>query len=410
MNKKIILISLIALSIFIGGCGSKTISNNASTSKVTSNEVEQTSNEIINQNAEVSQTANKSDKANALNFEIITKTYINKKVKINYPQIANLSDVNKQKRINDLIKNDILTYFNVEREDLTIDANYEIKWKSSRLLSIVYKGYSSLKTSMHPDNNIYATNINIEKGSILKFKDLINLDNNFAEKLKNVKTRIWTPKPLNGIGDKAAISLIGEELSWSTNKDLISYFDSAAFGYCGYFTKDYFGIGIAINHAAGDYAELEIKYTDIKDNIKPENEVWKDFINNTKTEDKVKVNEESKKQEYKTKLDNIEISLESLKEKDAGTTLEMREAASERFKQWDAALNEIYNVLKGQLSPSDMKKLQSEEIQWISNRDAKAKKESLEMKGGTMEPLIYTSSLQDTTKKRCYELVEKYMK
>lgn len=394
MNKKIILISLIALSIFIGGCGSK----------------KQDNNEIINQNPEVSQTANKSDKANTLNFDIVTKSYANKEVKINYPQIANLSDVNKQKRINDLIKNDILTYFNVEREDLTVDANYEIKYKSSGLLSIVYKGYSNLKTSMHPDNNIYATNINIEKGAILKFKDLINLDNNFAEKLKNVKDRVWSPKPLDGIDDKTALSLIEDELSFSTNKDLNSYFDSAAFGYCGYFTEDYFGISIAINHAAGDFAELEIKYDDIKDNIKPENEVWKDFINNTKTEDKVKVKEESKKQEYKTKLDNIEIGLESLKEKEGGTTLEMREAASERLKQWDAALNEIYNVLKGQLSSSDMKKLQSEEIQWISNRDAKAKKESLEVKGGTMEPLIYTSSLQDSTKQRCYELVEKYMK
>jgi len=276
VNKKIILISIIALSIFIGGCGSKTIGINTSESKATSNEVEQTNKEITTQNVEVSQTENKSD---ALNFEIVTKTYVNKDVKINYPQIANLSDVNKQKQINDLIKNDILTHFDVEREDLTIDANYEIKWKSSRLLSIVYKGYSNLKASMHPDNNIYATNINIEKGTILKFKDFINLDNNFAEKLKNVKARVWIPKPLDGIDQKTAIKMIEEGLSWSTNKDLISYFDSAEFGYCGYFTKDYFGISIATNHAAGDYAELEVKYGDIKDNIKLENEVWKEFIN-----------------------------------------------------------------------------------------------------------------------------------
>lgn len=403
MNKKIILISLITLSVFIGGCGSKTISNNTSTSQ-------QTNNEIINQNTEVSQSANKSDKANTLNFEIITKTYVNKKVKINYPQITNLSDVNKQKRINDLIKNDILTYHEVGREGLIIDSNYEIMWKSSRLLSIVYKGIGSLETSMHPDNEIYATNINIEKETILKFKDLINLDNNFAEKLKNVKDRVWAPKLLPGVDDKEAISMIENQLKGIENKNLIKYFDSAEFEYCGYFTKDYFGIGIGVNHAAGDYTELKIKYSDIKANIKPENEVWKDFINNTKIEDTGKVKEESKKQEYKAKLDNIEIGLKSLKEKEGGTTLDMREAAGERYKQWDAALNEIYNVLKGQLSSSDMKKLQSEEIQWISNRDAKAKKESLEVKGGTMEPLVYTSSVQDTTKNRCYELIEKYMK
>ena len=160
------------------------MSNNTSMSKGTSY------NETIKQNTEVSQTENKSDKANDLNFEIITKIYVNKKVKINYPQINNLSDVKKQKRINDLIKNDIITYFSVEREDLTIDANYEIKWKSSSLLSIVYKGIGSFETSMHSYSNIYVTNINIEKETILKFKDLINLDNNFVIKLKNAKNRV----------------------------------------------------------------------------------------------------------------------------------------------------------------------------------------------------------------------------
>ena len=148
--------------------------------------------------------------------------------------------------------------------------------------------------------------------------------------------------------------------------------------------------------------------------------VWYEFSQNnietklsdslrTKIDDKVKVKEESKKQEYITNLDNIEIGLKDLDKKDSGTTLDMREAANERYKRWDTSLNEIYNVLKGQLSSSDIKKLQSEQIQWISNRDAKAKKASLEMKAGTMEPVLYTGSLADTTKIRCYELVEKYI-
>ncbi|MBV7276295.1 DUF1311 domain-containing protein [Clostridiaceae bacterium UIB06] len=118
----------------------------------------------------------------------------------------------------------------------------------------------------------------------------------------------------------------------------------------------------------------------------------------------------SKKQEYKTKLDIIGVELKKLDVKDSGTTADMREAANERYKKWDSALNEIYGVLRGDLSSSDMKKLQNEEIQWISDRDAKAKKASSEMKGGTMEPVIYINSLADTTKQRCYELVEKYMK
>ncbi|WP_411681096.1 lysozyme inhibitor LprI family protein [Clostridium thailandense] len=132
----------------------------------------------------------------------------------------------------------------------------------------------------------------------------------------------------------------------------------------------------------------------------------------TKVEDKSKDNTDkvSKKQEYKIKLDTIGVELKKLDIKDSGTTADMREAANERYKKWDSALNEIYGVLRGELSSSDMKKLQNEEIQWISDRDAKAKKASSEMKGGTMESVIYVNSLADTTKQRCYELVEKYMK
>lgn len=121
--------------------------------------------------------------------------------------------------------------------------------------------------------------------------------------------------------------------------------------------------------------------------------------------------QQSNKQVYKAKLDNIEIQLKSLDKKDSsGITSEMRQAANERYEKWDTALNEIYTVLKGQLSSSDMKNLHNEEIEWISNRDAKAKKASSEMQGGTMEPVIYTNSLAESTKDRCYELVEKYMK
>lgn len=131
---------------------------------------------------------------------------------------------------------------------------------------------------------------------------------------------------------------------------------------------------------------------------------------NTKTDQPSnKLNEESKKKEYRTKLDNIELGFKDFDNTEKSTK-DMRDHANERYKQWDTALNEIYGVLKGQLSASDMKNLQNEEIQWIKKRDAKAKEDSAEMKGGTMEPILYTGSLAQSTKERCYELVDKYMK
>ncbi|EET87667.1 protein of unknown function DUF1311 [Clostridium carboxidivorans P7] len=127
-------------------------------------------------------------------------------------------------------------------------------------------------------------------------------------------------------------------------------------------------------------------------------------------ESKNAIQPQGQKQQYENKLANIENSLKYLDEKEAsGTTADMRTSVNERYKKWDAALNEIYGVLKGQLSANDMKNLQSEEIQWISNRDAKAEKSASEMKGGSMESVLYTGSLAATTRSRCYELVEKYM-
>ncbi len=57
-------------------------------------------------------------------------------------------------------------------------------------------------------------------------------------------------------------------------------------GIFSYFTEDALGISININHALGDHLEFELEYQDIANNIKAENEVWKDFtsiIQSTKT-------------------------------------------------------------------------------------------------------------------------------
>ncbi|HBJ2621273.1 TPA: DUF1311 domain-containing protein [Clostridium botulinum] len=130
----------------------------------------------------------------------------------------------------------------------------------------------------------------------------------------------------------------------------------------------------------------------------------------TKENNSVSKTQESTKQIYKNKLDAIELGMKDLDDLKGGSTLEMKSAAKEEYERWDRALNEIYGVLQKQLSSDDMNKLKDEEIKWIASRDEQAKKDSLKYKGGTAETLIYGMSLGQSTKERCYELVEKYMK
>lgn len=63
----------------------------------------------------------------------------------------------------------------------------------------------------------------------------------------------------------------------------------------------------------------------------------------------------------------------------------MTEAANEIFKQWDNALNEVYNALQTQLSAIEMENLKVEQRIWITRRDEAAEKASSEYAGGTLE-------------------------
>lgn len=116
------------------------------------------------------------------------------------------------------------------------------------------------------------------------------------------------------------------------------------------------------------------------------------------------------KLEYLRILDNIEMGLADLDYLyENGGTLEMTEAESETFKRWDNALNEIYGVLKTQVSSNEFNQLREEQREWVSYRDNTAKSESQEFEGGTMEDLQYISTQARITKERCYQLVENYM-
>ncbi|MFC4409044.1 lysozyme inhibitor LprI family protein [Chungangia koreensis] len=91
------------------------------------------------------------------------------------------------------------------------------------------------------------------------------------------------------------------------------------------------------------------------------------------------------------------------------TTVELVEQETERYEKWDRELNEIYGLLKEQLSQEKMDSLREEQREWIVHRDETAKESSLNYKGGSMESLEYVATQAELTRERCYLLVAKYM-
>ncbi|WP_299742419.1 lysozyme inhibitor LprI family protein [uncultured Rossellomorea sp.] len=116
--------------------------------------------------------------------------------------------------------------------------------------------------------------------------------------------------------------------------------------------------------------------------------------------------------EFLNKLDNIQKELDAMpdkKDSDKGVTNAMKNYYGVSYEKFDDALNEIYTLLKKELSPEVMKELQAEQLRWIEQKETKAEKERLKYEGGTFENVAWYISLYESTKDRCYELVNEYM-
>ncbi|KAA0566491.1 DUF1311 domain-containing protein [Bacillus sp. CH30_1T] len=118
------------------------------------------------------------------------------------------------------------------------------------------------------------------------------------------------------------------------------------------------------------------------------------------------------RKDYLNKLDNIQKEMDAMpykKDSDKGVTNAMKNYYGVSYDKYDNALNEIYTLLKKELSPEVMKELKAEQLKWIEQKEEKAEKERLKYEGGTFENVALLISLYESTKNRCYELVNEYM-
>jgi aspartate carbamoyltransferase regulatory subunit len=208
---------------------------------------------------------------NSEKYEIISQTYNDKGITINYPQVSGMCDSQKQEQINEIIKKDALRptkYFN-DLNKVKINIQYNIKLQGRDFLSIVFSGISDPKGAAHPTSQFYTTNINLNTGEKLKLKDLISIDDSLISKIK--KGKIITVSPEVTL-DKLAYT--DSKLLQAVNIADEEELDGAS----SYFTKDSLGINVCISHPIGDNAQFEINYKDIKANIRTDKEVWKDIL------------------------------------------------------------------------------------------------------------------------------------
>jgi hypothetical protein len=280
MRKKIILFTIISLSIFLVGCNNK--------------QTDSTENTKPN----VEQASDNSDKKEDTNtqtetmYSVKSDTYKQGNITIAYPEISGLKDTDKQTKINQLIKTRALstTKDNSWGDELTLDIKYKITLQNKELLSIQYSGLSNVEKSAHPNNEFYTSNIDILNAKELTLSDFVTINSDFIKSFKSSTYIPWMTFDSKD-EEKNIISALDEYKNTQFNdNDLLNWFkhsdntdtNANISGVFCYLTNDSLGIGIYVPHVSGDHAEYEMKLNKIKNNLKTDNKAFKALLDSSK--------------------------------------------------------------------------------------------------------------------------------
>ncbi len=210
-------------------------------------------------------------------YELIQEKYSENGIIVKYPQITKLKDAEKQKSLNQILKNEVLKglhEYGDSGSGVHLEIDYETKRQSERFLSVQYTGIRYVKDAAYPNHIFYTTNLDMNQASRLRLSDLVKIEKPFIELLKNGKITAVQPEQKGLIGD-----FTQDELNqWLTSADVPEgSAEESELDTFSYLTSDSLGVSIPVAHAVGDHAEYEIRFAQIPDGIKQNKELWQEL-------------------------------------------------------------------------------------------------------------------------------------
>lgn len=85
---------------------------------------------------------------------------------------------------------------------------------------------------------------------------------------------------------------------------------------------------------------------------------------------------------------------------------EMNAKSQELYVLWDNALNALWDELKVNLDEGDFAKLEAEQLEWNSEKDAAVEAAAKDYEGGSMYPLVVNTTAARLTEERVYQLAD----
>lgn len=171
-----------------------------------------------------------------------------KKVAVYIPHIRGMADNVLQNRINDNLRDYILSRQNSSPES-TLRGNFEVSFYNGNLLGIHFKGLSFTKGAAHPNKIDVGIHVDLNTGEIYRFKDLFKDGIDYKERIKELCRQNDSEYRLAIKGhwndwtyDDFTISWTGE--SFLLSADSVRVYDS-------------------LNFASGYYSGYRIPYIDM---------------------------------------------------------------------------------------------------------------------------------------------------
>lgn len=125
----------------------------------------------------------------------------------------------------------------------------------------------------------------------------------------------------------------------------------------------------------------------------------------SKTEEQVTAKEKAAKRDYFYEKCNEITQYADNNLKTATSQADINRESGIVYQKWDNLLNEVYKYLKTIMSEKDFKELETEEREWIADKENAVEEAAAEWEGGSGEVMVRNLTAAEYTETRCYYLI-----
>lgn len=189
-------------------------------------------------------------------YNIEDDQYNVENVIIKYPKLK-YSDENKTNIISALVESGgmIGTKYYDSQDKLNMNIKYKIKRKNKKIISVVFEGTGYVEGAAYANNHLYSTNIDLKNKNLLKLSDFVDVNEELAEKIKNGTVSDEQKEAFNTLTSQDILNKLSEYDEVDNFNPDQSY---------SYLTEDSLGIILPVEHALGDYIQVEIPLSEIQ--------------------------------------------------------------------------------------------------------------------------------------------------